>query len=270
MRSRTACLFAAAFALLLGHSALAQTPGALTGKVSSAEEGLMEGVVISAKKGIVTVSVVSNAKGEFSFPAAKLDAGTYALSIKATGYDLAGPSIGDARAGAPVNLDLKLAKTRNIAAQLTKSRMDPQRSRAPTAKASLCAASIATRSSASSIPSTTRPPCKDVIRRMATYSNNSFHLMPQMREEARDIDRFVPGTARGCGLFRQHQPAAQATDWQPKPLPRVKGSGTRVVITEYDLPDPTIQPHDVIVDPDGIVWHSDFSVSCSAASTPRR
>ena len=69
MYSRTACLLAAAFALLLGHSTLAQTPAAITGKVSSAEEGLMEGVVISAKKDIVTVSVVSNAKGEFSFPA---------------------------------------------------------------------------------------------------------------------------------------------------------------------------------------------------------
>ena len=42
-------------------------------------------------------------------------------------------------------------------------------------------------------------------------------------------------------------------------MPRVSGDGTRVVITEYDLPDPTIQPHDVIIDKDGIVWHSDFS-----------
>jgi virginiamycin B lyase len=39
----------------------------------------------------------------------------------------------------------------------------------------------------------------------------------------------------------------------------VSGPGTHVIITEYDLPDPTIQPHDVMVDADGIVWHSDFS-----------
>ena len=75
MRSRTAGLFAAALALLTysGISAHAQThaPAALTGTVSSAEEGLMEGVVVSAKKGIVTVSVVSNDKGEFSFPASR-------------------------------------------------------------------------------------------------------------------------------------------------------------------------------------------------------
>ena len=95
MLARTACLFMAVLLLLLtytGISSHAQTagPAALTGKVSSAEEGAMEGVVVSAKKGIVTVSVVSNDKGEFSFPAAKLGAGDYALSIRATGYDLDG------------------------------------------------------------------------------------------------------------------------------------------------------------------------------------
>jgi streptogramin lyase len=42
-------------------------------------------------------------------------------------------------------------------------------------------------------------------------------------------------------------------------MPRVSGAGTKVVITEYDLPEQTIQPHDVMVDADGIVWHSDFS-----------
>ena len=70
--------------------AQAQAPAALTGTVTSAAEGAMEGVVVSAKKGIVTVSVVSDAKGAFSFPAAKLGAGDYTLSIRAAGYDLDG------------------------------------------------------------------------------------------------------------------------------------------------------------------------------------
>ena len=50
-----------------------------------------------------------------------------------------------------------------------------------------------------------------------------------------------------------------ARTWTLKTLPRVSGAGTKVIITEYDLPDSTIQPHDVTVDADGIVWHSDFS-----------
>src|ERR1700682_3949276 len=93
MRSRLFALIAAAFALGAAAPASAEptSPPALIGKVSSAEEGAMEGVVVSAKKGIVTVSVVSDDKGQFSFPATKLDAGDYALSIRAAGYDLQGP-----------------------------------------------------------------------------------------------------------------------------------------------------------------------------------
>src|ERR1700676_4508004 len=94
MRSRLFVLIAAAFALTgfaIPASAEPKAPPALTGKVSSAEEGAMKGVVVSAKKGIVTVSVVSDDKGAFSFPASKLDAGDYALSIRAAGYDLQGP-----------------------------------------------------------------------------------------------------------------------------------------------------------------------------------
>src|SRR5213592_2403614 len=95
MRSRT-WLLIAAFGLLFEQTATpvqAQSgaPAALTGKVSSADEGAMEGVVVSAKKGIVTVSVVSDAKGAFSFPASKLSAGDYALTIRAAGYVLEGP-----------------------------------------------------------------------------------------------------------------------------------------------------------------------------------
>src|SRR3982750_2972778 len=94
MRLRRLSLLAAGLALIVGQAPLpvhAQSGAALTGKVTSADEGAMEGVVVSAKRGIVTVSVVSNAKGEFSFPASKLGAGDYTLSIRATGYNLEGP-----------------------------------------------------------------------------------------------------------------------------------------------------------------------------------
>jgi hypothetical protein len=96
MKTRlTSLMAAAALATVFSHApALAQS---LTGKVSSAAEGAMEGVVISAKKGIVTVSVVSNAKGEFSFPAGKLGAGDYALSIRAAGLRPRGAVDGDHR-----------------------------------------------------------------------------------------------------------------------------------------------------------------------------
>ena len=80
----------------------------------------MEGVVVSAKKGIVTVSVVSDAKGQFNFPASKLGAGDYAITIRAAGYVLEGPKTVSIGADKPAQtIDVKLGTTRNLAAQLT-------------------------------------------------------------------------------------------------------------------------------------------------------
>jgi virginiamycin B lyase len=41
-------------------------------------------------------------------------------------------------------------------------------------------------------------------------------------------------------------------------LPRLKGRSSRVVITEYDLPQPQMEPHDVVVDSKGRAWWADF------------
>src|SRR6185503_6610730 len=73
--------------------ARAQTPAALTGQVTSGEEGPMEGVLISAKKAgsTITITVVSDAQGNYSFPATKLEPGQYSLRIRAVGYDLDRP-----------------------------------------------------------------------------------------------------------------------------------------------------------------------------------
>ena len=43
-----------------------------------------------------------------------------------------------------------------------------------------------------------------------------------------------------------------------KTLPRPNGKATKVVITEYDLPRKEALPHDVVVDPDGHAWYTDF------------
>jgi hypothetical protein len=70
MRLRFFALFAAAFVLTgAAAPATAQTksPPALTGKVSSAEEGAMEGVVVSAKKGIVTSAWSATTRASSAF-----------------------------------------------------------------------------------------------------------------------------------------------------------------------------------------------------------
>src|SRR5438552_6171723 len=95
---------------------------ALTGKVTSLEEGAMEGVVVSARKegSTIRISVITDAEGQFSFPATKLDPGSYKISIRAAGYDLYGSGAADVVVGnKTTTTDLKLSKTRDLAAQLT-------------------------------------------------------------------------------------------------------------------------------------------------------
>src|ERR1700684_4620082 len=101
--------------------AQAQSAAALTGQVSSAEEGAMEGVLVSAKKdgATITTTVVSNDKGQFSFPADRLQAGHYNIKIRAAGYAPTGPKSVDIGAGTAATADIKLEKTKNVARQLS-------------------------------------------------------------------------------------------------------------------------------------------------------
>src|SRR6266542_1812096 len=50
---------------------------ALTGQISSQEEGRMEGVLVSAKRdgSTITTTVVSDAQGRYSFPNSRLEPG---------------------------------------------------------------------------------------------------------------------------------------------------------------------------------------------------
>ena len=95
-------------------------PIALTGLVSSAEEGPMEGVLVSAKKAAstITITVVSDREGRYRFPAPRLEPGEYALSIRAVGYELDGGATASITAKT-ATVDLRLKKTRDLASQLT-------------------------------------------------------------------------------------------------------------------------------------------------------
>src|SRR5580704_10464154 len=104
----------------VSHQALA-AGAALTGQVSSAEEGNMEGVVVTARKpgATVQVSVTTDAQGRYSFPEGRLDAGNYDLAIRAVGYDIAAPTTASVKTESTATADIKLQKTKNLAHQLT-------------------------------------------------------------------------------------------------------------------------------------------------------
>src|SRR5712672_3471309 len=81
-----------AIALIAPASPHAQESAALSGRVTSAEEGAMEGVLVSAQRSgsPITVTVVTDQSGSYRFPAARLAPGPYALRIRAAGYELDG------------------------------------------------------------------------------------------------------------------------------------------------------------------------------------
>src|SRR6266487_3410244 len=240
---------------------------ALTGQVTSAEEGPMEGVIVSAKKAgsTITVSVVSDDQGRYRFPAAKLEPGAYSLRIRAVGYDMEGPHEVEIAKGTATTADLKLTKARDLAAQLSNSEWLASFPGTDQQKASIrncthCHTLERIARSRYDVDKLTA-----VVQRMSTYPQLSFPLMVQKLVAARIGGGEDPLEQRMAGWRRQAQylstiNLSEGPDWSYsfKTLPRPKGRATKVVYTEYDLPQKTRQPHDVIVDSQGLAWYASF------------
>ena len=97
-----------------------------------------------------------------------------------------------------------------------------------------------------------------VITRMMGYGAVSQPIKPQrMLDEAR---AGTPEQYRKTAeyLATINQSAVNRWEYPLKTLARATGRSTRAIITEYDLPRPTTEPHDVLVDEQGAVWYSDF------------
>jgi virginiamycin B lyase len=256
----------AGLALLLAGAAIvpsnAQT---LTGQVTSGEEGAMEGVLVSAKRADapVTVTVVSDAQGNFSFPAAKLAAGRYSISIRAVGYDLDGKPTVDLAADRTTRIDLKLRKTRKLASQLTNAEW--LESVPGTAQQKGTFYGCVSCHTVERIVKSQHDAAGfvQVLQRMGGYANQSTPLHPQRRLAERLLEE--RGEARQAAIQQRADWLAtinlsEGTTWEYplKTFARPTGRATRVIITEYDLPRQTIEPHDVIVDRDGVAWYSNF------------
>ena len=246
--------------------ARAQTSAALTGQVTSGEEGPMEGVLISAKKAgsTVTITVVSDAQGNYSFPAAKLEPGQYSLRIRAVGYDLDRPASVDVAAQQPAKYDLKLRKTEDLAAQLSNAEWLASFPGTDQQKNAMLGC-VGCHTLERVARSTHKP--DDFIHvtlpRMQGYVNQSIPAAPQLRRGERRMEERGDQRVqvyRGMADFLGGVNLSSGPQWNYalKTLPRPKGRSTRVVITEYDLPRETIQPHDVVIDANGIAWYSSF------------
>jgi hypothetical protein len=182
--------------LLIVTAGLAGLHGltALTGKVSSAEEGPMEGVLVSARRAgsTITVTVVSDSKGQYTFPRNRLEPGPYSLRIRAAGYDADDPGPVEIASGKPASADLKLHKTKDLAAQLSNaewllSMPGPDEQKGFLLNCVNChRLDLITRSrhNASAF--------LQVMQRMGTYANQSTPLEPQKRLAAYlNLDRVI-------------------------------------------------------------------------------
>lgn len=236
----------------------------LAGQVSSAEEGPMEGVLVSAKKdgSTITTTVVSDDKGHYSFPAGRLDPGHYSLAIRAIGYNLDGPKAVDLADGSSAGTDVKLVKTRSLVGQLSNaewlmSMPGDDKDKQPINACVSC-------HTLQRVVASTHTPEEfmQVFKRMGTYSPGSVPTKPQLLLPGKRGERPPiggPAAQKAADLLANANLSQTDThDYTLKTLPRPKGQATHVVITEYALPDPGWEPHDVVMDHEGQVWFSDF------------
>ncbi len=259
-------LVPAAAAIMLFQSAAPQlaarnqAPEALTGQVMSEAEGAMQGVVVSAKKAdsIVTVSVLTDAQGRYSFPANRVAAGKYTLKIRAIGYELAAPSSADVADEQTTTVDLKLERTKDLASQMSNAEWMMSLPGTEEEKSFLlgCVGCHTLERVVRSHHDADE--WTQVIVRMNGYGPVSQPIKPQ---RMLDPERSgTPDQFRKQAEYLAKINLSQVSQWEYPlaTLPRPTGRATRVIITAYDMPRPTTEPHDVLVDSNGMVWYSDF------------
>ena len=254
---------------------------ALAGTVGSAEEPNMGGVLVNAKKDgtNITLTVVSDEQGRYAFPASRLEPGHYTLSVRAGGYDLQGPAAVDVDGQKPAAADLKLQKTRNLAGQLTNAEWLASFPGTEQQKASVRFCTHCHTLERVARSSHDSEEFMQVIDRMFHYTPESFPLMVQPPAAER-----IGGGELNEGQLQQREETrrkqaeylatlnlSSASQWsyQLKTFPRPSGRAARVLITQYDLPKRTNQPHDVIVDSQGMVWWASFGEPILAKMDPK-
>src|SRR3984957_12728293 len=251
--------------LVGSHPEMAQNQGptALTGTVSSAEEGKMEGVVVSAKRpgSTIMVSVGTNAQGQYSFPPDRLAPGAYDIPIRAAGYTLK-PTTATIESGGSTQVDLTLAKAAPdvLAHQMSNSELMQSAPGTPAQKMALLSCldchglqrPFFSKDDASGMAIT--------VQRMRAHTPNASPNFPFFLQDASAILSGPPTKAQadfGAYLASVNLSSGETWPYALKTQPRPAGKSTQAIITTCDLPDGAA-PHDTLLDPAGNVWFTDF------------
>jgi streptogramin lyase len=220
--------------------------------------------------------VVTDREGHYRFPAARLEPGDYTVRIRAAGYDLAAPAEITVAAHKTAQLDLKLQQARDLASQLT--------------NADWFASFPGTEAQKSSIRGCTHCHTLErivrtrydldrmmaVIERMSTYPQLSFPFKiqklpaPRIGGGQQSPEQIRAAWRRQAEyLTTLNLSAGPAWSYALKTAPRPKGRATQVIYTEFDLPQRSRQPHDVIVDAKGLAWYASFGEQILGALDPK-
>ncbi|MGH6672311.1 MAG: carboxypeptidase regulatory-like domain-containing protein [Xanthobacteraceae bacterium] len=261
MKSTIRLSLTTALALVLCQAtSFAQTPAAIQGQVTSAAQGAMEGVVVTAHKNgsIVSVSVTTDAKGHYAFPENRLDPGHYTLKIRAVGYDLSAPVAADVSGKQTSSVDLKLLPAKDLPDQLTDAEWMMSIPGTDNEKAALLNCTSCHTLERVVLSTHNADEWMQVVHRMKGYGAVSQPIKPQPM-----LDKTRAGTPEMYSKFADYLATINLSSvdkWQYplKTLPRPTGDSTRVIVTEYNLPRPTIEPHDILRDKQGNVWYTDF------------
>ena len=247
----------------------------------------MEGVLVSAQKpgSTITVTVVSDNQGRYAFPAGRLEPGDYSLRIRATGYDLVDPGAVKLEANRTAEVDLKLVVTKDIAKQMEpadwflsnpeiKDRLIDGVKFGQNCVGCHSLYPIMT----SKYPANVWP---SIFNRMFQYSSASIYEPGEVRVPVNHPHRTIRLNSDGTCCLDDSEMAqfiasvnlSSRSDgtwpFELKKMPRPSGRGTRVIITEYEVPRRESQPHDLAVDSDGIVWYNDHGNQYIGRLDPR-
>ncbi len=198
---------------------------ALSGQVSSVEDGPMEGVLVSAKQdgSTVTTTVVSDEQGRYSFPSTKVAPGRYAIRTRAVGYDLDGPKAVEVAADKTATADLKLRKAKNVASQLTDAEWLASIPGTENQKNQLLGCTNCHTLERTLRSTHDAEEFMGVLERMASYANQSFPLHPQTRVSAPNLTRSRRFRVR---RGRRRASSSRSTTFRAKPSSRTTSSST--------------------------------------------
>jgi streptogramin lyase len=233
----------------------------------------MEGVVVSAHRAgsTLTFSVPSDNNGRFRFPSSKLDPGQYTINIRAAGYELAAPQRVEIAAWRSAAINLKLVPTKDLSKQMSNAEWLASFPGSEDDKKDLldCVSChdldliVRSRHNAAEFV--------DVSKRMASYYPGSTpqHAQRLVGDAQRNLGE--ASRLRKVAEYLASINLSQAETWSYplKTLPRLRGRSGRVIVTEYALPRALAQPHDVVLDADGVVWFNDFEALSLGRLNPK-